>query len=164
MGLQGPPLPRKDRRARSKDGGEADPTDGGQADVVVLLATGSDLWNRPSAPTSVLPATYNQELNGMRTVLRLFPDVSPVTRPTFLRVVSGRTGFNFRRRNNHPEIVDHTVDPFVLPREGRSSWGFTTFSPLMSVAEGLSAILEHCDVLSPFCCATNDTYSCRSKR
>lgn len=146
MWFQDLPSPRKDRRVRNRDNGEAGPTDG------------SRLGIRHSAPTSIPPTSYNQGPNGMGTVLSL------VIHLTFLHIASAPTASLFRRRRKHPHPADYTVDPTALPREGKSSWWPTFLFPLKSVAGSLSAILEHCDVLSSLWYTTLDAYSCSSKR
>jgi len=157
MWFQDLPSPRKNRLARNEESGEGGPTDGRGADATVLLATGSDLGIRPSVSVFIPPTPHGQEPNGIGTALSL------MTRLTFPLIVSSRTGSLFRRRKR-PHPVDHTVDPIALPSEGElSSWPTVLF-PLKSVAGSLSAILEHCDVLSPLWHITHDAYSCSRKR
>ena len=158
MWCQDLPSPWKDHRARNRDSGEAGTTDRRQADVLVLFATGVDLGIRPSAPTSILPTSYNQEHNGMGTVL------PRMTRLTYLHIVPGLTGPPFRRRSKRQPLVDYTGESNVPPPERKSSLWPTALLPLESVAGSLYAILEYSDVLSPLWHITLDAYSCSSKR
>ena len=80
-------------------------------------------------------------------------------------LVIDRTGFHCRRRNKCLHLADYTIDPDIIPPYAKKmSWWSATLSPLNSVVGGLSAILEHCDVLTPLCHTIHDAYICPSQQ
>ena len=173
-------IPRKHRRALSKDRSEAGPIEGGQVDLSTSshpepdLAIGSLI-----SPTSVPSTSHSTKPDSTRTTLFLVVHLTILLpNPDF----SERTKSVFgKRRSKRPNFADYTVDPSAA-HEKEPSWKSTAYSAtklpfdlakgssgafrsLKSVAGSLSVILKHCDVWPifrlPF---THDIYCCPSKQ
>jgi hypothetical protein len=156
-------LPRKDRRARSEARSEANPIGApSKTDLAVPRSTESSPDLRIGSSTLPTPSPLtlgDQESSGMRTTL--FPAI-------YLTILPLNIANNNPTRSapseGHLESSSHTVDP-TTTHENKSTWKSTAYSttklainmvkessdifpPLKSVAGGLSAILQHCDVRS----------------
>jgi len=157
-------LPHKHRRVRNQAQGEVNPVGGGENDLAASPHSGPDLSIRSSISSrSALSISQTQGSNGMWTatfrvihltvMLRNADDV--VSHPTQSAGVRSRQAGNSEpsKRAVKPSAVDQAKS------DRRSTTYATTklainmvkdasdvFPPLKSIAGGLSAILNHCDV------------------
>ena len=164
------PVPKIHRRtrsgARSEVGSLKGPSD---VDLIAPRPTESTPDLRIGVPTLPTPNpldSRDQESDGTRTMISwtvhlttLFScNTGPHSVSNQIIFVPGRD----RGDGDHPKFPGHVVDPRTAS-EGRSGWSSTAyattklainlvkessdaFPPLKSVAGGLSAILNHCDV------------------
>ena len=184
-------VPKKHRRARSEARGEVESLKGpSDVDLVALRITESTPDLRIGTSTLPTPsplAFRDQEPNGTQAIISRMIHLTALfshnTDPHSVsdQILSVPGKGRDQSNGDRPKSPGHTVDQRATS-EGKSNWGSTAyattklainlvkessdaFPPLKSVAGGLSAILNHCDVHNiPLMLPAHYAYSCPSKQ
>ena len=159
------PVPRMDRRTRSKDSSKADSTEGARvANLAVLPHSEPDLRIGSSIlPESGSSTSHSKESDSTWAALFPVAHLTIFSPNSGDRTISERFRSVFsKKESKRPHISNNPSDPGAAGDSG-SGWKSTAYSttklainmvkessdvfpPLKSVAAGLSAILDHCDV------------------